>query len=135
MSFSLGILVLKTFNVLAKPLHGESILCNNKDLYTVIAFSTTEYNIAICKEFGDAYHYIGQDRKNNRQIFLPITEKNNPHSGANPFLLKARNGEYTYQVAEFNWGEATGGYVSISVFQNGKRIYQRTTDVYISSEE
>lgn len=127
-------MILVSSNALAKPVKGESILCRNKNLITMIAFSTNEYNIAICKEFGNAYHYIGQDRRNNAQISLPITERNNPYAGANPWLLKARNREFTYQVAEFNPFDKNT-YVSISVFKNGNRIYHGMTDNFIRAEE
>lgn len=126
--------VLISNNVLARPVQGESILCKNKNRITMIAFSTSDYNIAICKDFGDAYYYTGQHRRNNTQTFLPITEINNPYTGANPWLLKAHNGEFTYQVAEFN-PLSNGSYVSISVFRNGNRIYHRITDKYISAGE
>ena len=123
-----------TKNVSAKPVTGESILCENKGLFTMIALSTESHNVAICKEFGDAYHYIGQSKQDNAQIFLPIREINNPYTGANPRLLKARNGEFTYQVAEFNpFNE--GSYVSVSVFENGHRIYHHITDTYITAGE
>ncbi|MGB3207851.1 MAG: hypothetical protein WBB28_22945 [Crinalium sp.] len=38
----------------------------------MLAFSTSEYNIAICKESLGGFHYIHQNRKNKTQIFLPV---------------------------------------------------------------
>jgi|GEM_PF-7049344 len=121
----------------ANPVSGESILCQNKNSLTMLGFSTREYNIAICKRNinnSSYYYYIGQNRKNNTQIFLPVIENNNPHNGANPWLLKASNGEFTYQVAHFN-PLSENGSVSISIFKNGRRIYHRITKNFIASDE
>ncbi|MEP0873012.1 hypothetical protein NDA01_24800 [Trichocoleus desertorum AS-A10] len=126
-------IILSSSNALAKSVPGESILCKNKNLITAIAFSTSKYNIAICKEFGDAYHYIGQDKRSNAQVFLPIEERNNRYR-ANPWLLKARNGKFTYQVAEFN-PRRKNAYISISVFENGNRIYHDMANNFIGLEE
>jgi hypothetical protein len=119
---------------LDRPRYGESILCENKG--TMLAFITPEYNVAICKAYEDEYYYISQNKQDYSQIFLPITERNNPYDGANPWLLKAHNGEFTYQVAEFNPLSADS-YVSISIFRNGNRIYHRNriSDNYITSGE
>jgi hypothetical protein len=126
-------IILSSNNALAESVSGESILCKNKNLLTAIAFSTSKYNIAICKEFGDAYHYIGQNKRSNAQVFLPIKERNSRHR-ENPWLLKARNGEFTYQVAEFN-PFRKNAYVSISVFKNGNRIYHDIANKFIGFEE
>jgi hypothetical protein len=102
----------------------------------MIAFSTREYIVAICKDGSNSdYYYVGQDKQGTEQtIFLKVYERNNPYRGANPWLLKARNGEYTYQIAEFN-PLSGNGYVSISVFKNGSRIYHEVTDTYVGSSE
>jgi hypothetical protein len=120
----------------ANPVSGESILCQNKNSLTMLGFSTREYNIGICKKnINDSsyYYYIGQNRNNKTQIFLPVTEQNNPYT-ENPWLLKASNGEFTYQVAHFN-PLGTNQSVSISIFKNGRRIYHRITKNFISSDE
>lgn len=111
-------------------------LCNQRDLVTMIALTTAEYYVAICKDGSNSdYYYAGQRRTNSSQnIFLPVVDKNNPYMGANPWLLKARSGTYTYQVAEFN-PLSNNAYVSISVFENGNRIYHRITDSYFGSDE
>jgi hypothetical protein len=118
-----------TKDVSAQPDSRESALCANQDLITILAFSTEEYNVAICKEFESQYYYAGQEIGTNNKIFLPISEINNPHEGANPWLIKAKNGQFTYQIAEFNPLEDQS-YVSLSVFKNGNRIYHSITDVY-----
>jgi hypothetical protein len=119
-----------------KIVNSDSSLCKSRDLITMIAFSTREYNVAICKDGSNSdYYYIGQDKQDTEQtIFLKVYERNNPYTGANPWLLKARNGEYTYQIAEFN-PLSGNGYVSISVFKNGRRIYHEVTDTYVGSSE
>ena len=119
-----------------KIVNSDSSLCKSRDLFTLIAFSTREYNVAICKGESDSeYYYVGQDKQDIEQtIFLKVYERNNPYTGANPWLLKARDGEYTYQIAEFN-PLSINGYVSISVFKNGSRIYHEVTDTYVGSSE
>jgi len=114
----------------------DSSLCKNRNLVTMIAFNTREYDVAICKDWRNSdYYYVGQNKQDIEQkIFLKVYEKNNPYRGANPWLLKARNGEYTYQVAEFN-PLSGNSYVSISIFKNGSRIYHEVTDTYIRSSE
>ncbi|AFZ11632.1 hypothetical protein Cri9333_0700 [Crinalium epipsammum PCC 9333] len=118
----------------ANPVQEESILCKNKKLLTMLAFSTSEYNIAICKESLGGFHYIHQNRKNKTQIFLPVIKKNDPYSGVNPWLLKASKGGFTYQVANFN-PLGKNGSVSISIFKNGRKIYHRITKNFIRSDE
>lgn len=132
LSCSLALFIIK--DISAKPVSKESVLCVKRNLITMIAFRTKEYNVAICKEFGDAYHFIAQEVKTNNQIFLPIIEKNNPYTGSNPWLLKARNGQFTYQILEFN-PLSNGSYVSLTIFKNGNRTYYHTTNTYIRSDE
>jgi len=108
-------------------------LCRDRNLLALVALSTQKYNIAICKDGLEVtYYYAGQSKQNkNQTIFLPIAERNNPHdpeSPANPWLLKAHNQQYTYQVAEFNPLNASEAYLSFSIFENGKRIYHCVTD-------
>lgn len=133
--FVLISLLLGRETALAKTVSGDSALCKNRNLITMLAVSTQDDNIAICKEFGDAYHYVSQSKRDKTQrLFLPIVERNNPYSGANPWLLKARKGSYTYQVAEFN-PLSKRSYVSISIFKNGQRIQHQVIRSYIRADE
>lgn len=133
--FALISLLLGLETAVAKTVSGDSALCKNRNLITMIAVSTENDNIAICKEFGDAYHYVSQSKRDKTQrLFLPIVERNNPYSGANPWLLKARNGSYTHQVAEFN-PLSKRSYVSVSVFKNGQRIQQDIIRSYVRATE
>ena len=112
----------------------DSFLCSERDLITLLGFATEEFHIAICKNFNTDYYYVGQSRQDsNQEVVLPVSERNNPFMD-DPWILKARDGQYTYQVAEFNPLQVNG-YVSISVFRNGERIYHRITDSYIRSDE
>jgi hypothetical protein len=133
-SYILTSLLVTRESAIARRIPGESVLCKNRNLTTMIALSTAEYNTAICKELGDAYHYVSQNKRNLSQIFLPIVQKNNPYSGANPWLLKARQGAYTYQIAEFN-PLRKNSYVSTSIFRNGERIYHQVTRTYLGANE
>jgi hypothetical protein len=120
---------------LAQRISRSSFLCDQKNLFTMIVFSTEEYNIAICKNGDNSdYFYAGQNKKTNAQTFLLVNDKNDPYSGANPWVLKAVKGEYTYQVAEFN-PLTVNGYVFISIFKNGKKIYHRKVTRYIRADE
>ncbi|MBD1859989.1 MULTISPECIES: hypothetical protein [Leptolyngbya] len=134
-SFVLISVLLGRETAVAKTVTGDSALCKNRNLITMIAVSAEDHDIAICKEFGDAYHYVSQSKQDKTQkLFLPIVERNNPYRGANPWLLKARNGSYTYQVAEFN-PLSKRSYVSASIFKNGQRIYYQVIRSYIRADE
>lgn len=132
-SFAIGsVLSIYPFRLAqAGMIEGTSILCNNRNLFTMLAFSTEKFNIAICKHTDGAYYYVGQNKRNNDKIFLPISEVNNPYIDTH-WLLKAVNGQYTYQVFEVNAIDRDS-YVTISVFQNGRRIYYRKVDTYMGA--
>ncbi|WP_254015073.1 hypothetical protein [Limnofasciculus baicalensis] len=114
---------------------GDSILCKNKKLDTYMALSTKEFNIAICfhgescvyDTAGNEYFYIGQDRKTNNQIFLPA---NYQILDSNEWTEKWEvfNGNYKYEVFQT---KKRGGYSSISVFQNGRKLYSAEATKYI----
>lgn len=131
---SLIIMAYTPNNVYAKEIEKNSPLCNDPFIYTMVGFSTPEFDVAICKASdGDkGYQYVGQDRKTKAKIVLPVTWNNNGNL-ENPWILKAKNGEYTYQVAEFN--PISGNkYASLSVFKNGARIYQQIVNTVLVGE-
>jgi hypothetical protein len=113
----------------------DSILCQNKKLNTYMAFSTRQFNIAICfrgedcvyNSAGNEYFYIGQDRRSNNQIFLPAHYQ---ILDGNEWTEKweAFNSNYKYEVFQT---KKRGGYTSISVFQDGRKIYSSEATRYI----
>lgn len=132
----LGVLMSTSFagTTEAEEIARNSPLCEGKQMHTMVAFSTAQFDVAICKPHGDSYVYIGQDRKTKSRIDLPVTWRNNPHDGGNPWVLKAKNGEYTYQVAHFNsLGEGNQS-ASLSVFKNGTRVYHQVSKTLLIGE-
>lgn len=93
---------------------------------------TPDHYVVLYKEdLGNGYYYHAQSRFNaSDSIFLAANPQINPHLGQDPWIIQARNGIYTYQVAEFESMEGTG-YASVSVFRNGTRIYHHIARDYI----
>lgn len=121
---------------LTKELFKNSPLCSSATYHiTMVGFSTSQFDVAICKatDGEDGYQYVGQDRKTKAKIALPVTWMNNPHAGDNPWVVKAKKGEYTYQIAQFNpLGDHQSA--SLSVFKNGARIYHQTVHTLLIGE-
>lgn len=98
---------------------------------TDLAISTTDFQAAICSEgyyetdftrcyVPTEYYYVGQSRKTGESIVLPnVTES--VESGIS--IFKAKNGNYTYQIAQQGGYESRQAWRSLSAFDNGRRIY------------
>ncbi|ACK73989.1 hypothetical protein PCC7424_5411 (plasmid) [Gloeothece citriformis PCC 7424] len=112
-------------------------LCS-KDQMPLFVIRTEDFDAEICGKLtmieplgcevpSEPYFYVSQSRKTGQSIVLPATNA----TQEDPFMIiyKAKNGNLTYQMA------SSGGYVnkpwtSLSVFENGKRIYHRKVNKY-----
>ncbi|ACK70949.1 hypothetical protein PCC7424_2532 [Gloeothece citriformis PCC 7424] len=129
-------------------LEGQSILCQQQNWLTEIAFSTPNFNIAICIDKNDpdnegnfeliATHYIQQSKNTNEKIILPLSTTG-LYLGE-PAIYKATTGTYTYQVyvslvqkysSECQCQAIVYDTVSLKIFNNGESIYQYTTQKFL----
>lgn len=114
-----------------------SPLCNNRDMMTEMEISTRDFEAAFCSlgYYDDSedrcfiptdYYYVGQSKKTGETIVLA----NATQSVENGILIwKARNENYTYQIAQMG-GSQGRSWRSLSVFENGKRVYHRIVSGY-----
>ena len=126
---------------------GQSILCQQRGWLTEIAISTPDFVVAVCSDETNINdlepgptHYIGQSKSTGEKIVLPLTVADNSF-GPVPNFYKAVNGRYTYQMY-ISKGEkyipecqcqGTGiKTITLSVFDNGNRIYKYETNRYLS---
>jgi hypothetical protein len=110
-----------------------STLCSSRGMETEIAISTTDFHAAICsegyyeKDFTQCYvptdyYYVGQSRQTGESIVVPNATESVEN---NMSIFKARNGNYTYQIVQQGGYQSRQAWRSLSVFENGRRIYHR----------
>lgn len=116
-----------------------SSLCSSRRMKTELAISTTDFHAAICskgyykKDFTECYvptdyYYVGQSRKTRESILLPNATES-VENGISVFRAKKDN--YTYQIAQQGGYESRQAWRSLSVFDNGRRIYhQKVNDAF-----
>ncbi len=127
--------------------NADSTICSNRNLDTLVYLSTKSFKAAVCAyvELDDSqncginlntlkHYYVGENKKNGSSIILPIIDET---GGNNVAIAKARNGEYTYQIAyQYEWPptDNTQGWASLSVFKNGQRIFHEQVRDFILNE-
>lgn len=135
-----------SFPTQAEGIPGNSILCTQRGWITGVALSTREFNVAICYDGYDIsanHYYIGQDRKSNNSIALPLVMQQDSSSGEiyphtwehGGQLFKAVNGQFTYQVFTSNDYYPKDDWATLTVFKNGSKIYHQKVMRYISCSQ
>lgn len=112
-------------------------LCSKNQL-TVFGIKTEEFDAEICGRLetindincavpSAPYFYVGRSRKTGQSLVLPASNA----TQESPFTMiyKARNGNFTYQMSS-SGGYSNKPWTSLSVFENGKRIYHRKINKY-----
>lgn len=119
---------------------GQSILCQQQGWLTQIAISTPDFVTAICIDENDSdnigsyeptpTHYVGQNKNTGGKLILPLAVADNSWGPGVPNFFKAENGSYTYQMYVSN--NVNKNTITLSVFNNGRRIYKYNTTKYLS---
>lgn len=117
-----------------------SPLCENRDMMTEMAISTPDFYAAFCSigYYDDGenrcyiptdYYYVGQSRRTGETTLL----SNAIQSIENDILIwKVGYTNYTYQIAQ-KGGLESPSWRSLSVFDNGKRVYHYIVNGYFGS--
>ncbi|WP_146087189.1 hypothetical protein [Chroococcidiopsis sp. TS-821] len=101
-------LLVSGFPSRAAGVEADSVLCKQRNLYTVVALSTNDYNVGIYyNNQNERGYYIGQSKRDNSSIVLPlILQYDSELEEMLPFkreyrglTYKAINKQYTYQVS------------------------------------